>query len=231
MKLPDDDRRREEDPFTGDWARLVSTHVIGRRSRFEFDLNRPAEDAVYRDPSDAWGLDLWHEPPADEILARSRAEHATFYEHLDEIYRAKAAKYGKFVVLDLHSYNHRRDGPDGSPADDSGNPEINLGTGTMDRSRWGLLIDRFMEDLSATVVAGHHLDIRENVKFVGRHHGAWAHGTFPDAACVLSLEFKKTFMDEWTGELDAERHRELGQALCGTFPGLMESLRELGARC
>ena len=42
MKLPDADRLREEDPFTGQAIVDVPTHVIAHRSRFEFDLNRGA---------------------------------------------------------------------------------------------------------------------------------------------------------------------------------------------
>ena len=40
------------------------------------------------------------------------------------------------VVFDLHTYNHRRNGPDGPPADPAGNPQVNIGTGTMNRDRW-----------------------------------------------------------------------------------------------
>ena len=34
-------RLREEDPFTGEWAEVVPTSLVARRSRFEVDLNRP----------------------------------------------------------------------------------------------------------------------------------------------------------------------------------------------
>jgi hypothetical protein len=47
------------------------------------------------------------------------------------------------VVFDLHTYNHRREGPDTPPAEEVGNPEVNLGTGTMDRRKWAPIIDRF----------------------------------------------------------------------------------------
>jgi hypothetical protein len=47
---------------------------------------------------------------------------------------------------------------------------------------------------------------------------------FPDSACVLAIEFKKIFMDEWTGEPDMDRIRTLRNALAGTIPGLLEEL-------
>jgi len=69
---------------------------------------------------------------------------------LEELYRSLADRYGRFLVLDLHSYNHRRDGPDQPPADPQGNPQVNVGTGTMvNRDRWANLIDRFMDGLAA----------------------------------------------------------------------------------
>jgi len=39
-----------------------------------------------------------------------------------------------------------------------------IGTGTLDRDRWGHLVDRFMDDLSHQQVAGHDLDVRENIE-------------------------------------------------------------------
>ena len=56
LSLGDSTRLREEDPFTGLWTKIAPTQVIGTRSRFEVDLNRPRETAVYRVPEDAWGL-------------------------------------------------------------------------------------------------------------------------------------------------------------------------------
>ena len=53
-------RLREDDPFTGEWAEVVPTSLVAQRSRFEVDLNRPRETAVYLTPEDAWGLELWN---------------------------------------------------------------------------------------------------------------------------------------------------------------------------
>ena len=62
------------------------------------------------------------------------------------------------------------------------------------------------------------LDVRENVRFRGRQLAAWTHARYPDRGIVLALEFKKTFMDEWTGEVDRARLDELARALAGTVP-------------
>ena len=59
IALPELDRLREEDPHTGDWASVAGTHIRGLQSRFEVDLNRPREKAVYLRPEDSWGLTVY----------------------------------------------------------------------------------------------------------------------------------------------------------------------------
>ncbi len=225
LALDEAGRLREEDPFTGDWTTIAPTRVVGTRSRFEVDLNRPRETAVYRTPDDAWGLEVWVGEVPENVVGRSLAEYDAFYRELESLYRDLAATHERFLVLDLHTYNHRRDGPDAPPADPAGNPQVNVGTGTMeDRSRFAALIDRFMEDLAAYDFPGGRLDVRENVRFRGGACAAWAHRTFSEKACVLSVEVKKFFMDEWTGVADETLVGAVQQALGSTVPGALEEL-------
>jgi N-formylglutamate deformylase len=226
MALDDATRLREEDPYTGRIAAVVPTHVIVRQSRFEVDLNRPRATAVYRCAEDAWGLDVWSTPPAEALVARSLALYDEFYGALEVMLRERERRYGRFVVLDIHSYNHRRDGADGAAADPAANPEVNVGTGSLDRGRWGGLVDRFCRELSAAPTLGRSLDVRENVKFKGGELSKWVHRTFPTTGCCLAVEFKKTFMNEWTGELDEAQVDGLAAAVASTLPGLVESVTQ-----
>ena len=221
MALTAATRLREEDPYTGWLTEIAPTRLVARRSRFEVDLNRPRERAVYRASEDAWGLEVWRDSCPDELADESLAAYDAFYATLERVLRARERRHGRFVVLDLHSYNHRRDGA--AEAVDA-NPEINLGTGTVDRERWGSLVTRFLEDLAAQEVQGHRLDVRENVKFQGGEMCGWIHRTFPETGVALAIELKKTFMDEWTGRVDIAHLAELKRALAATLPGLQESL-------
>jgi N-formylglutamate amidohydrolase len=227
MALGEPDRLREEDPHTGIWTRVVPTRLVANRSRFEVDLNRPRHKAVYRSPEDAWGLEVWSAPPPDDLVARSLREYDAFYAEARRIFSGMQRRFGHFVVLDLHSYNHRRGGPGAAPEDPAGNPEINVGTGTLDRSRWALLIDRFIGDLGAFGFPGRRLDVRENVRFRGGQLPRWMHENFPDSACCLAVEVKKFFMDEWSGRLSAEEFEAVPRALESTLPGLRESLAKI----
>lgn len=226
IALPEAERLREEDPFTGRLTDVAPTRIVGRRSRFEIDLNRPPEKAVYRTPDDAWGLDVWGGREAPEaVVTRSMGIYDAFYDAVEKLIGEKVRTHGSVVVYDLHSYNHRRDGPDGPIADPEANPEVNIGTGSLDRERWGDLVDGFMADLrlGAADAGLADLDVRENVKFQGGHFSRWIHETFGNAACVIAVEFKKTFMDEWTGEPDRDHLAKLHEALRSTVPGTLEA--------
>ncbi|HUW81363.1 MAG TPA: N-formylglutamate amidohydrolase [Phycisphaerae bacterium] len=227
LALSDADRLREEDPFTGEWAGAFGTHVVVSRSRFEVDLNRPRKSAVYRRPEDAWGLDVWRREPPDEIIARSLGQYDAFYRAMRRLMGSMVKRFGRFVVLDLHSYNHRRTGPDGPPSDEADNPQVNVGTGSLDRGRWAPVVDRFMSHMQSWPFPGGKLDVRENVKFRGGQLSRWVHQRFPESACCLAVEFKKFFMDEWTGQPNRALVDMIGEALLAASPGLVEELRRL----
>ena len=78
--LSDGTRLREEDPMTDVLATVGDQVFVSRTSRFEVDLNRPTDEAVYRIPNDAWGLELWQEDLPDHVVGESLAEHELFYE-------------------------------------------------------------------------------------------------------------------------------------------------------
>ena len=225
--LPEPDRLREEDPYTDEIAGYIPARVVVHRSRFEVDLNRKRETCVYRRPEEAWGLEIIRDPPLDEeIVAGSLGVYDAFYTELGQRLDQVAAR-GPFVVFDVHSYNHRRDGADATAAPDEENPEVNVGTGSLDRQRFGPVVDTFMNALEVAGTATGPLDVRENVRFRGRQLAAWTHARYPHCGIVLSLEFKKTFMDEWTGDLDRARLDELARALAATVPSVAQSLREV----
>ena len=203
IKLPDTDRLREEDPFTGQAILDVPTHVLGHRSRFEFDLNRGAEGAVYETPEQCWGLEVWKAPLLPDMVERSLAIHAAYYRMVGALLDDLAAGHDRFLLIDVHSYNHRRGGPGETPTPQADAPDINIGTFSMPREQWGFLVDPLMEAMREFDFNGRHLDVRENVAFQGKgEQTRFVHDRYPGHGCAIALEFKKFFMDEWTGEPD-----------------------------
>ena len=213
MAISDTDRLREEDPLTDFWTSVGDSSVQVFRSRFEVDLNRPREKAIAIDPGDCWGLRVWREHPPRRVTERSLAQYDRFYQETAALLDGLLEQWNSILVLDLHSYNYRRSGP-GKPGDSIiGNPEINVGTGTMDRAHWATLVDTFVTALRRQSFRKRALDVRENVKFMGGHFPAWLHTRYPKRVCVLSLEFKKFFMDEWSATANIAALEDLRIAL------------------
>lgn len=219
LATDDDERRREEDPCTELIADVDVGLIRVLRSRFEVDLNRRRSRAVYGGPEDTWGLEPYRAELPECERAASLRLYDEFYARLERLLGLVVASHGCAVVLDVHSYNHRRRGPQASPDDPAANPEVNLGTGTMDSDRWRTVAAGVVSDLS-----GAGLDVRENVRFTGGHMAAWAHERFAGDVCVLALEFKKTYMDEWTGEVDEDHVERLRTSLAGCVPGITAAL-------
>jgi N-formylglutamate amidohydrolase len=192
-------------------ARALPTWAVLHRSRFEVDMNRPRDGCVYRNPDEAWDLDVWTRPPDHALIETSRALYDAFYADLAGVVERTIYRHGACVVYDVHSYNHRREGPDGPTADPALNPEVNVGTEALPRSHWAGVVDTFLSSLAAL-----GFDARENVRFRGGHLSWWVAERWPGSACALAIELKKTFMDEWTGAHEPHRVRALAAALAAT---------------
>lgn len=222
IALQEHERFREEDPYTGYLADLPVNQIVVASSRFQTDLNRRREKAVYRLPEDAWGLQVWRSELPETLVTQLLADYDGFYRGVAQLLGDTIRQFGKFVVLDIHSYNHRRDAA-GQEANAVDNPEINIGT-VHNHGKWKAMGQRLISYLSYHQVMGRHPDIRENVKFGGGGFSEWINQRHGEHGCVFSLEFKKTFMDEWTGRVDLRHLNELKQMLQGCLPYLEYAL-------
>ena len=67
-------------------------------------------------------------------------------------------------------------------------------------------LDPLIEEMRRFDFNGRNLDVRENVAFQGKgEQTRFVHERYPGKGCAIALEFKKFFMDEWTGEPDPSR--------------------------
>jgi len=225
MNLSDPARLREEDPHTGRMIAAVPTRVIVHRSRFEVDLNRARAEAVYRTPEQAWGLDVWKQPPDDRFTERSLVLHDRFFEAMRSLLEGVERDHGKFILLDVHSYNHRRDGPAAPATAVSRAPDINIGTFSMPPGRWTHVLDALADTIRSFDFRGRRLEVGFDVAFQGR--GAltrFVHDNFPQTGCAIALEVKKFFMDEWTGVCFEEEVDTLRQMIAQLLPVLRSAL-------
>ncbi|MCF7920627.1 MAG: N-formylglutamate amidohydrolase [Candidatus Cloacimonetes bacterium] len=225
MALNENERLYEEDPHTGYFTEICENRIIVQHSRFEIDLNRPSEKAFYIMPEQAWGLKVRKKTPAPEEIELAMSLYNAYYEKVQENVNHLLKTHKRIFVYDLHSYNHQRLGA-GMPFDDPAkNPEIILGTNNMPE-KWFPLVEMVQKQLISEDYSGRSLDVRINVKFDGGHFSRWLHATFPDQVICIALEFKKIFMDEWSGEVDWKKAERLREILASTLLGIREFLSE-----
>lgn len=208
-------RLMEEDPYTERFTEMCSNTIIGKTSRFEVDLNRSVKKCIYLEPKDAWGLRTRKTKPSDVVISRSIKEYHDFYSSAKDHFRHLEKKFGKFFVYDIHSYNHHRKGVNAEYDDPKQNPEIIIGTNNISEN-WFPLVDKIKNKLTDYDYFGRYLDVRVNVKFQGGHFSRWIHNNFPDSACCIAIEFKKIWMDEWTGNVYENKLNKLIKALNST---------------
>lgn len=131
------DRWYEEDPET---KNMITSHPIviaGCDSRFEYDLNRAPEDAVF---VTAWGKQLWKTPLPEAQKQKSLAKHEAFYKVVHTLVKTIETKHKVAIVYDMHSYNWQRW--------DREVPTWNLGTSNVDNERFGPDIEAWRQSLS-----------------------------------------------------------------------------------
>lgn len=197
MNLSESERLREEDPFTGMLTDIDTNRLVVKTSRFQVDLNRSIQDAVYLRPDQAWGLQVWKEAPTKIMLTELQRSYHYIQKILSLIIENSIQKYGYFIIYDIHSYNAKRQGPD-EIVDTEANPQINIGT-LNNKGIWRPLIDSFVKYIKDHRIQDQPIDIRENVKFSGGYLSKWITSKYGQKGCVLSIEFRKDFMNEWTG--------------------------------
>jgi hypothetical protein len=89
------------------------------------------------------------------------------------------------------------------------------------------VLDRFMHDLREHDFPGGKLDVRENIKFEGGYFAQWVGENYPTTVCNLCIEFKKFFMDEWTGVPVPALLAAITTALESTVSGVLEEVDKL----
>ncbi|MCI2228135.1 N-formylglutamate amidohydrolase [Polaribacter sp. MSW13] len=129
----------EEDPETKQMVKSHPIVIAGMDSRFEYDLNRTPETAIY---TDAWGKQLWKNPLPKEQKDRSLEKHENFYKVVNALVAKLEEKFGVCIVYDMHSYNCKRWTREV--------PTWNLGTGNVDVKRFGNEIESWRAILEKT---------------------------------------------------------------------------------
>jgi len=176
----------EEDPETKEMVKSHPIVIAGCDSRFEYDLNRAPETAIYED---AWGKKLWKEPLPTEMHEKSLQKHANFYKVVHTLISKLEEKFGVCIVYDMHSYNWKRWTREV--------PTWNLGTSNVDNHRFGEEIESWRAILDKTPLPnGIKSTSKINDTFQGNGYFLKYITQNFNNTLVLATEIAKVYCDE-----------------------------------
>lgn len=181
------DRWYEEDPETKSMIESHPIVIAGCDSRFEYDLNRFPEEAVFET---AWGKQLWREPLPETMKEKSLQKHTDFYRVTHALISKLDELFGVSIIYDMHSYNWQRW--------DREVPTWNLGTSNVDSSRFGDNIETWRQSLS-------EINLPNNIKSTALINDTFqGNGYFLryitknfKNTLVLATEIAKVYCDEY----------------------------------
>lgn len=210
------DRWFEEDPETNNMVKSFPIVITGLDSRFEYDLNRDPDNAIYED---AWGKKLWKEPLSKEMREKSLNKHHNFYKVVYALLSKIEEKFGVCIVYDMHSYNWKRW--------DREVPTWNLGTANIDNDRYSEMVETWRESLS-------NIDFPNGIESTALVNDTFqGNGYFLKFitknfinTLVLATEIKKIYCDESTGVIFPEVVAAVEKDLKRRLPAHADSFYE-----
>ncbi|MBD3636319.1 MAG: DUF1704 domain-containing protein [Crocinitomicaceae bacterium] len=183
------ERWYEEDPKTLEFISSFPIVLAGKDSRFEYDLNRPPETAVYKD---AWGKPVWKKALTARERTTSLSKHENFYRVVEALITKLEKLFKACVVYDIHSYNYKRHERDV--------PVFNVGTERIDVKKFGNVKNAFLKGLASIELPDIKNTTAENDVFMGRGYLLQFVTEKFDNTLVLATEIKKIYCNEETGE-------------------------------
>jgi len=188
--LTAEQRRYEEDPYTDEMISSFPITLIGKDSRYEYDLNRPLAHCVYKK---AWNKQVWSKPLTKTQIDQSRDKHRQFYRVLDALIEQLEQRFKACIIFDLHAFNYQRI--------ERETPVFNIGTEQIDMDRWRSAINFFQKRLTKVTASDSPVSATQNDAFQGRGYLIGHVNSRHVNSLVIPTEVKKIFMDETTGEL------------------------------
>ncbi|MEX1000687.1 MAG: flavohemoglobin expression-modulating QEGLA motif protein [Crocinitomicaceae bacterium] len=183
------DRWYEEDPKTLEFISSFPIVISGLDSRYEYDLNRSPETAIYED---AWGKPVWKKPLTAAEKTRSLEKHNNFYRIVEALIEKLEKLFKACIVYDIHSYNYKRHEID--------TPVFNVGSERIDNRKYAAIKKAYLKGLESIELPNIKNLTTENVIFYGRGYLLQFITDRFDHSLVFATEVKKVYCDENTGE-------------------------------
>nr|WP_299339110.1 N-formylglutamate amidohydrolase [Allomuricauda sp.] len=209
------ERWYEEDPRTKQMVQSFPILIAGLDSRFEYDLNREPERAIYED---AWGKQLWKQPLTQEEKDESLQKHINFYRVVKALIQKLEHMFKHVIVFDMHSYNWKRW--------DREVPVWNLGTSNIDMDRFGNLAEHWSRKLGTMSLPNGIGNLsRINDTFQGNGFFLKYMTRSFENTLVLATEISKIYCDELTGVIFPEVVNSVEHQLKTMIPEMVKEFQ------
>jgi len=199
LAVSEEDRYREEDLYTDRFIANFPIRIHALDSRYEYELNRNPYRALYDFDKPQWGMKVWKREVTEDERALSVKKHREFHKLLEMVCQYLLTQRSHALLFDMHSYCYQREEKQTWQEDER--PEINIGTGAVNREIFEPAIACFKSNLRRTKIYDSPLRISENEIFFGGYLSRHLSRIYHEQLLVLAIEYKKIFMNEWTGEL------------------------------
>lgn len=205
------ERWYEEDPCTKEMVQTFPIVIAGRDSRFEYDLNREPERAVY---DDAWGKQLWKQPLDSTEKELSLEKHTNFYKVVHALIQKLESDFGHALVFDMHSYNWKRW--------DREVPVWNLGTINVDQDRFSVFAESWSKKLGSMKLPNGLVSTSKiNDTFQGNGYFLKYITQNFNNTLVLATEISKVYCDELSGVIFPEVVQSVERQLKELIPEMV----------
>lgn len=209
----------DEDPYTERFLGRVPHVILPTQSRYEVDMNRPPDVAIYDTPEMAWGETVYGEDLDLHDRETTMEKWYEFHGFLDAAIQDAIERFGIAVLFDVHSYNYQRE--ERVDWRDHEDPVINLGTSHLRLDEQGEKIkEAAIDRLEDFTVDGETVSFGESEVFYGGYINRRLSRFYGPRVVTLSVEFQKIFMDERTGE----PHDDVLDELVDRFDDLVDDL-------
>lgn len=188
--LSEHERWQEEDPETANFISSLPIVVSANDSRYEYDLNRDEENAIY---DQAWGKEVWKQPLTKNEKDISLQKHRNFYEVVYALIQKLETKFNAVIVYDIHSYNYKRY--------QNATPVFNLGTERIDRVKYSRYVNYWLKELRKIDLPGIENTTEENDVFKGKGYLLEFITSKFQNTLVFATEVKKIYCNEESGEI------------------------------
>ena len=195
MALDSNQRKFEEDTGTDLMINDLGNAVWALESRAVYDLNRSRDLTLPLTPERFWGTRVYKTLPTPEINKKSLRNYDAFYSFMETSINSILDRFGVCIVYDIHSYNISRQQAKGIESP----PVFNLGSALLNKSKWGKIIELWLEQLGAISLPGIKTVVAENHVFSGKAEFCRRICCMEQRVLVLPTEISKVYMDEIKG--------------------------------